>query len=174
MEDQKRNKLYKAEVFAHLRFRKGVTGEDIEILYQLYTRCHKIVCIPNALYYYDKREGSVTTCAFSEQSLDVIDIAQDIEKYVESNFLHLLSAAYIYELMWLLSVYKLWYYSGKRGMQYETKIRRRIVEVHRWLRRNSNMRQKMRYASMLFMTWAIELNCYNIVRTIIGRNDGQN
>ena len=166
------NKLYRIENFDQLRFRKGIIGEDIEILYQLYADCNKMVCIPDALYWYDKREGSVTTCVFSSKNLDMVDIAQNIEVYVKKKFPHLLSDAYVYELMWLLSAYKSWFYSPSREAQYEVQIRKRVNEVSEWLRYNGGRKNKKRYASMLCLAMTIKWHCYSIVRVILGRNNG--
>lgn len=54
------NKLYKAEVFEEIRFPDGRVFEDIATTYRLMDKAEKVVCIPDVLFHYRMRKGSIS------------------------------------------------------------------------------------------------------------------
>ena len=58
------NKLYRRECWKELRFPKGKLCEDAFTTYLLVDKARKIVQIPDALYNYRIREGSIMTSSF--------------------------------------------------------------------------------------------------------------
>lgn len=54
------NKLYSAEIFKEVRYPEGRNFEDIATAYLLFDKAKKIVKIPEYLYYYQIREGSIS------------------------------------------------------------------------------------------------------------------
>ena len=54
------NKLYKAKVFEGIRFPEGRVFEDIATTYRLLDRVEKVVCIPDILFHYRMRKGSIS------------------------------------------------------------------------------------------------------------------
>ena len=54
------NKIYKKEIFAHLRFPVGMMMEDTYIIPDIIDGTQRMVELPDALYYYRARAGSTT------------------------------------------------------------------------------------------------------------------
>ena len=53
-------KLYKRSVFSFLRFPKGVIGEDVALIYKIYTQVKKIVYFHKDTYIYRENELGIT------------------------------------------------------------------------------------------------------------------
>ena len=53
-------KLYKRSVFSFLRFPKGVIGEDVALIYKIYTQVQKIVYFHKDTYIYRENESGIT------------------------------------------------------------------------------------------------------------------
>ena len=64
------NKLYRRSCWETLRFPVGKTCEDAFTTYQLIHKARRIVMIPEALYCYRIRPGSIMTSAFSLKKMD--------------------------------------------------------------------------------------------------------
>ncbi len=64
------NKLYKREIFSELRFEEGRIHEDEFIAHHVYDKCQRVVQIPDKLYYYLQRGGSITNSRYSVKKLD--------------------------------------------------------------------------------------------------------
>lgn len=65
------NKIYKRQIFNDLQFEIGCTHEDIYIMHKIYFKS-KIYSIKDTLYFYRKREKSITTTAKDiKRSLDL-------------------------------------------------------------------------------------------------------
>lgn len=71
------NKIYKKEIFNKLRYKVGIYHEDEEIIVKLLNRCKKICKIDNQLYFYMKRNGSITNSKFNKRHLDIIKIMDE-------------------------------------------------------------------------------------------------
>ncbi len=54
------DKIYKKSLFDNLRFPEGRAYEDMAIQHKLFARANKICRIPECLYYYQKRSGSIS------------------------------------------------------------------------------------------------------------------
>ena len=64
------NKLYKRELWTELRFPKGKICEDAFTTYKLIDSSKKLVQIPDELYYYRIRSGSIMTSSFRLARMD--------------------------------------------------------------------------------------------------------
>lgn len=53
-------KLYKRSVFSFLRFPKGVIGEDVALIYKIYTQVDKIVYAHKDTYVYRENDSGIT------------------------------------------------------------------------------------------------------------------
>lgn len=71
------NKLYKKSLFNNLRFPVGQVNEDEFIVHKVFLKCKQGVSITDKLYFYLKREGSITTSAKSIKRLDVVKALAD-------------------------------------------------------------------------------------------------
>ena len=54
------DKLWKRDCFESIRFPKGRVYEDIATTYRIFLQIDRVVCIPDALYHYRFREGSIS------------------------------------------------------------------------------------------------------------------
>ena len=66
-------KLYKAETFKNLKFEKGKIHEDEILISELFATLNKVKKIPNKLYCYRIREGSIMTKPYSEKRTVIFD-----------------------------------------------------------------------------------------------------
>ena len=67
------NKIYKKDLFAQIRFRKGKLHEDEFIVHEIYAEMSKMVCLENAFYMYVQRTGSITNKKRTTRHLDLIE-----------------------------------------------------------------------------------------------------
>ena len=74
-------KLYHRSLFEGIRFPVGKNNEDYAILIHLFERCDTVCLIPDVLYYYFIREGSITHSPLNAQSFDELDNAKAVWAY---------------------------------------------------------------------------------------------
>ncbi len=74
------NKLFKKELFAHKRFKKGVHFEDIQLIPQLLLECKTIAQTQNFHYQYLERTDSISK-SHTEKGLDILRAVEDVEVY---------------------------------------------------------------------------------------------
>ena len=71
------NKLYKKSIFDELSFEEGKLHEDEYAIHHVLSKCNRIVTIPDKLYYYLKRDNSITTSTVTGKNLDVVCALHD-------------------------------------------------------------------------------------------------
>lgn len=115
------NKLYKTEVFKDIRYKRYVTGEDVELLCRVIDKCNKVVCIEYAGYHYVHREDSASRKPFGPANIDVLRAADDIIEYMEQNHGELKAKAYAFHAAWYSAQIQVMYlqkdvsvYSGEK------------------------------------------------------------
>lgn len=86
-------KLYHRSLFDDIRFPEGKTNEDFAIMMNIYDLCDNIAINYNKLYYYCKREGSITTSKLNSHKFDILDNAQLVAEYMHTYHPELESAA---------------------------------------------------------------------------------
>ncbi len=67
------NKLYRRELFSHIRFPRGKLHEDEFVMYRIFEICRHISCVSGGLYYYRKRSDSIMGKPYSVQRLDGVE-----------------------------------------------------------------------------------------------------
>ena len=68
------NKLFKKELFAGISFAIGKNFEDVAVVYQLFDKSQKVVCLPIAKYHYLVSTTSISHAAFSvKDKFDYLD-----------------------------------------------------------------------------------------------------
>lgn len=75
------SKLYNRKLFdTGLRYRKDITHEDIDILYNLVKEAKLIAIIPDELYFYCQRDGSITDSINAKNKVDyaMLEISRSI------------------------------------------------------------------------------------------------
>lgn len=84
------NKLYKRNLFTHLRYDEGRIHEDEFIIHKLLYKNKKIVYTDLPLYYYFQRQGSITQCDFNLKKLDAVDAFKErVEFFRDKKLKHL-------------------------------------------------------------------------------------
>ena len=70
-------KLYRRELLESIRFPVGKLSEDEYTTYRLILKAKKVVCLPQRIYYYRLRAGSIVH-SFSEERFEVVDEVPDL------------------------------------------------------------------------------------------------
>lgn len=79
------NKLYKAPLFTSLRYKKGYLHEDEFLIHQILQKCNRIVYTNERLYYYLRREGSITGRISMKYIQDELKAYQERVEFLERN-----------------------------------------------------------------------------------------
>lgn len=85
-------KIYRASLWKHHRYRKGIIYEDLDVIYRVFLSADAYLHIPHPFYYYRSTPGSILH-TFTPRRLDVLDVTDRIEKYMEIHNKSLLQAA---------------------------------------------------------------------------------
>jgi hypothetical protein len=78
------NKLFKKELFAEKRFKKGVHFEDIQLIPQLLLECKTLAQTQNYHYQYLERADSISK-SHTEKGLDILKAVKDVEIFFETS-----------------------------------------------------------------------------------------
>lgn len=80
-------KLYKKELFNTLRFKEGIIHEDEFLITELLPQVKSILYIPDKLYFYVMRTGSIVKSGFSKKRLDSLMVSENrIDKLEKLGF----------------------------------------------------------------------------------------
>lgn len=100
------NRLYKKQLFEKIRFQKGKLHEDNFIIHLLMNKASKIVYIPECLYYYRIRQGSIMKQRYSVRNMDGIEASlKRCEYFLENEWGGLIDR----ELKYLFLKYRIAY-----------------------------------------------------------------
>lgn len=55
------DKLWRRSLFDGIRFPEGKTFEDVAVMYRLFEKAERVVCLPGAKYHYSQRQGSIVS-----------------------------------------------------------------------------------------------------------------
>ncbi|MEG1590517.1 glycosyltransferase [Chryseobacterium sp.] len=78
------NKLFRKELFADKRFKKGVHFEDIQLIPQLLLECETIAQTQNFHYQYLERLDSISK-THNEKGLDILKAVEDVEEFFKAS-----------------------------------------------------------------------------------------
>lgn len=78
------NKLFKKELFATKRFKKGVHFEDIQLIPQLLLNCQTIAQTQEYHYQYLERSDSITK-THTEKGLDILKAVNEVSDFFEKS-----------------------------------------------------------------------------------------
>lgn len=80
------DKLYKAEIFRHLRFKEGIVYEDFQLQYRCLALADRVTYTARTCYYYFVAPNSISRGAFSKKQMDfVTNSLERMEFYREHN-----------------------------------------------------------------------------------------
>ena len=143
------NKLYKRETFGKLRFRSGKYHEDEFWANDMYQLDIRVVTIPDCLYYYRQRDGSIMGRESVARHLDILEALRErilvyLEKpeYTEQAFTVL-----VYSLEYLVKCKRL-VHTGQEKTQFLQAQRQTRQLIQRL--RSSNL-SAIKKASLVFM-----------------------
>lgn len=76
------SKMFKADVFADLRFPAGMLYEDLAVIFNALQAAGKVAHTTRLLYYYRQRTSGSITSSFSRKRTHVLDIMEQLEERV--------------------------------------------------------------------------------------------
>lgn len=79
-------KIYRRSLFDGFLFPEGRNNEDYAILLFIFERCNKIGYIPDALYFYYIRPGSITRSKLNDHSFDEFINCQEVWHYCQNKY----------------------------------------------------------------------------------------
>lgn len=102
------NKIYKKDLFDNLKFEEDRIHEDSIIIHELLYKCNKTTYIHEQLYFYRKRENSITYNAARTTSLDKIyALKKRMDFFMDKGLIDLkYRAEYDYRSKFMVSYYK--------------------------------------------------------------------
>lgn len=147
-------KLYNKSLFEKIRFPKGKTNEDFAVMYKIFALAKKIVYIPDPLYFYFQREGSITTTEFNIRQFDKYENCIEMINYINKNMPQVIDEARFYLYRQTVYLLKTIYLRGldkeysQRCMQLRKTIMRGTLNILRckWL----PLKEKLMYLYIAF------------------------
>lgn len=153
-------KLFKRRLFDHIRYKKGLQSEDLELIYRIIDKSNLVTCINAIKYHYVHRENSITTSLSQSQIMDPIRTFNDIILFIKRKYPEVLELAYAYQLSWIIGVY------SKINMHKENEYKVMREELRDIMCKNIKHYWGNKYAywtNKLLMVAAI-LNIFSIVK----------
>lgn len=112
------NKMYKRELFLNERYDIGKIHEDEYICHRIVSKCKKISCINDKLYFYVQRKGSIMQQTYSNKKFDIVEAVIKRSIYFKQNNMQMLAEiALSYSISRMLDI------SGKLNMGEEDRRR---------------------------------------------------
>lgn len=100
------NKVFKKDVIGNTRFKKGQIYEDLYFDRLVFSNCHKVCRIKDALYYYRyKRPGNTVTMFRAQKLTKFAEINDYIDMFLQSNDTKLADAYSYYGLKTSIQFY---------------------------------------------------------------------
>ena len=127
------NKLFRYELFEHLRYKKGVINEDTQLLPFLLDICNKVLLLNKPVYHYIKRPGSLTQSAFSIWKYNGIKHADEMMSLCKRKYPFLISYANYYKLDTLNKMYEELFASENRKEYHKEEMILRCKIVFRYM-----------------------------------------
>lgn len=79
-------KLYRKELFAEIRYPKGLYYEDFAVIYKLLSKCKKVVMGEMQKYYYLQRQDSIMNEEFNVKKMQRIQVVNELKEYVDARY----------------------------------------------------------------------------------------
>lgn len=92
-------KLYKIAVIKEKRFPVGKLFEDVETVFMIIESAARVVMVDAVLYYYFKRNDSITKGKFDIKKMDYVETCKNLYHHVSEKYPHLKGAA-LSRLLW--------------------------------------------------------------------------
>lgn len=135
------NKLYKREIFDHVRYPVGMITEDAAVILDVLEETSKVVIDTSQKYYYYHRENSISSNHFSLKDLDMIKAWEDNESRVLKKYPELIYVAHTRVCWAYFTVLDKMMNSSDLGIEDKKKQK----EIIRFLRKNFTFVLKNQY-----------------------------
>lgn len=80
------DKLWKRGLFQDIRFPQLKVFEDMAVMYQLFMRAERVVCLPDVLYHYEHHDASLTAVPCLESRVNFYRVTQERYEALEQDF----------------------------------------------------------------------------------------
>lgn len=81
------DKVFKLSLFNGVYFKLGVYSEDLPVTISLIQKSDKIYHVGSIVYFYYKRDGSITSSFFSNNMISVLQSIEDVNQKISRDFL---------------------------------------------------------------------------------------
>lgn len=142
------NKLYKRELFDHIRFPKGKIHEDEFTTHKLLYKSKKLVYTNKVLYFYRQTPNSIMNSKFNKKRLDILDAMQERLDFAELTQNEMFVNETLQKYMFRLVSF---YYKCKIEIPEEKNIikdikkRSDLLFLKHYINGNSKIRSKIKY-----------------------------
>lgn len=126
------NKLYKRSCWQTLRFPVGKTCEDAFTTYQLIHNARRIVMIPEALYCYRIRPGSIMTSSFSPRKMDEEEAWRSNYQFMAQHYPQLEKKAFDFYLQRVNGLVRLMNKEDRTAFAEQYQMLRNILKTNFW------------------------------------------
>lgn len=114
------NKIYRRELWEQIRFPKGKVYEDAFVMPSLFYSCQKVVLLKQCLYWYRKREGSITAEQKERYAHVFLEMMTERERFYEQTGIKELKVLHQIHLYWTRD------YLQKQTKQTRRQIQRKL------------------------------------------------
>lgn len=136
------NRLFKREVFQHIRFPLDRVNDDEVVALHAYAECNKIVFLNEDTYYYRIRQNSITTSKFSIRNVDYYYNSIDNLNFVRQVMPELVPCA---EYKYIKAT--LYCYVNLRKLKHDPKAREIREQLRQDLKKNRAIAYSNQYVS---------------------------
>lgn len=126
------NKLYRRSCWQTLRFPVGKTCEDAFTTYQLIHAARRIVMIPEALYCYRIRPGSIMTSSFSLKKMDEEEAWRCNYQFMEQHYPQFRKKAFDFYLQRVNGLVHLMNEGDRKAFAEQYQMLRKILKASFW------------------------------------------
>ena len=117
------NKMFKKELFKHIKFKEGIYYEDLQMCPKLVKYAKKISYVDLSLYYYLLRDGSIMhQKEFNEKLHDIYSVLDSNYEALYESYPNEIEYMYIIHLLRVGSLRFLDYKEGRREIRKIVKI----------------------------------------------------
>lgn len=146
------SKLYRKELFKSIRYPNGIIGEDAAVILKILDCCDKIHVDTSQKYFYYHREGSITSRSFTKKDLDIINVWEENELWINKNYPELYSKVHTRVCWSYFVVLDKLVLSKESGLKHQKKmIRDFLIKNFSFIMRNERLTNQRKISMVLLM-----------------------
>ena len=85
IKDHAGTKLYKRFLWDNVEYPVGKVYEDIRTTYKIIQKSKMVCLLPDSMYHYRQRKGSIARSGFSEQKIEWLEAVKEMEANIKKN-----------------------------------------------------------------------------------------